>query len=201
IQHWNGVDTSVTGRMRAVTFRVGSSTGRTSLNSCEIRRALPETAPVNPFCAVNNPFLTDVRGFASYTVPKADVLLSVNVFSLPGSLLAANANLTNAQVAPSLGRNLAGNVPLLPFVNLLHPENQPIGDRTNQIDVRIAKVFRYTGRANVGLDIYNITNANPVQSYNTAFNPAIPSGRPGAWLQPTGILAPRLFKISVTYDF
>jgi hypothetical protein len=201
IQHWNGVDTSINGRMAGVTFRVGSSTGRTSTNSCEIRQALPESAPTNPFCAVNNPFLTDVRGFASYTVPKADVLLSVNVFSIPGALLPANANLLNAQIAPSLGRNLSGNAALIPQVNLLHPETQPIGDRTNQVDIRIAKVFRYLGRANVGLDLYNVTNANTVQTYNQTFNAAIPTGQRGAWLQPTSILAPRLAKISVTYDF
>ena len=200
IDHWNGVDVNVNARLKAVTVRVGTSTGRRSFNTCDVRAALPETAVLNPFCQVDFPFLTDMRGSGSYTVPKVDVQVSANFSSIPGGLLAANAVLTNAQISPSLGRALAGGTQFV-VVNLINPDAQPIGDRTNQLDLRFAKIFRFWGRANLGFDLYNIMNANPVQTYLQTFNPLIASGQPGAWLQPTSILPARLFKISVQFDF
>ena len=68
------------------------------------------------------------------------------------------------------------------------------GERLNQLDVRLNKDFRFGGqrmfRAN--LDIYNVMNSNPVRTINAAY---------ASWLVPTAILDPRLFKISVQFDF
>jgi hypothetical protein len=56
------------------------------------------------------------------------------------------------------------------------------------------KDFRFGGarlvRAN--LDIYNVTNGNPVRAVNAAY---------ASWLRPTSILDARLFKISAQFDF
>jgi hypothetical protein len=70
------------------------------------------------------------------------------------------------------------------------------GDRLNVVDVRFAKVLRFgRTRTNVGFDIYNIFNANPVITNNFNFVPG------GEWLRPTSILAARFARFSATLDF
>jgi len=70
------------------------------------------------------------------------------------------------------------------------------GDRVNQLDFRVAKILRFSGRrAMIALDLYNALNANPVLTYNNNFVPN------GTWLQPRSILTPRLFRISAELNF
>jgi len=70
------------------------------------------------------------------------------------------------------------------------------GDRVNEFDLRLAKVLRFgRTRTNVGFDVYNLLNANPVLTYNAAF---IPNGN---WLVPTSVLQARFVKIGVSVDF
>ena len=72
----------------------------------------------------------------------------------------------------------------------------PLVDRVNEIDLRIAKVLRFgRTRTNVGFDIYNLMNSNPILTYNTAYNPT------GNWLVPTSVLQSRFVKISASIDF
>ena len=60
----------------------------------------------------------------------------------------------------------------------------------------IAKILRFgRTRTNVGFDIYNILNANPVLGYNSAYNPT------GNWLVPTSVLQARFVKFSASIDF
>jgi len=67
------------------------------------------------------------------------------------------------------------------------------GDRINQLDVRVGKIFRFGGRrAQVNLDIYNFLNANPVMQENAAY---------AVWRTPQRIMDARLFKISGQFDF
>jgi len=81
-------------------------------------------------------------------------------------------------------------------LNLIAP-GALYGDRVNEIDLRLAKVLRFgRTRTNVGFDIYNIFNSNPVLTYNNAF---IPNG--GAWLVPTNVLQSRFVKFSASFDF
>ena len=85
-QHWNGVEVNVTARVRnGLTLQGGTSTGRTSTDTCDVRAALPEIAPTNPYCHVDNPFLTQVKGLASYVIPKIDVSVSTAFQSIPGA--------------------------------------------------------------------------------------------------------------------
>ena len=81
----------------------GTSTGRTVTDSCEIRAKLPETALLNPYCRVDTGFLTDVTGYATYTIPKVDILVSATFQNRPSRAnpLAANYTRTNADVSPS----------------------------------------------------------------------------------------------------
>jgi outer membrane receptor protein involved in Fe transport len=62
------------------------------------------------------------------------------------------------------------------------------------IDLRVSKRFRVAlWSFDAALDIYNITNANPVLSQNTAVGSTL--GRP------TTILAPRIVRLNFTAKF
>jgi hypothetical protein len=194
-RHWNGVEVNFTARIRGgLTFQGGTSTGRRMDDTCEIRAALPETALQDPYCHTEPPFLTDFKGLGSYTIPRIDVQVSGTFQSLPGDALEASYNVPSATVALSLGRPLSGNVQFA-NINLVVP-GDVIGDRINQLDFRVGKVFRFGGkRAQIALDLYNALNANPVESYNQAFIAG------GAWLVPQGILTARFAKVTAQFDF
>jgi hypothetical protein len=213
-QSFSGVD--VTFNLRAgkdLTLMGGTSTGQNVADNCEVRADLPELStattgtspfgagltgsavtPLSPYCHVAYGFLTQFRGLSSYLVPKIDVQLSATFQSKPGAMLAANYAAPNAQVAPSLGRNLSGNAANV-TVNLLAP-GEMYGDRINQLDVRVAKVVKYRGsRTQIALEIYNTLNSSAVLTYDNTFVPG------GAWLQPQTILTPRFLKIAAEIDF
>ena len=65
------------------------------------------------------------------------------------------------------------------------------------VDMRFAKILPFGAtRTNVGIDLYNLFNANTGTMYNTAF------GTDGAtWLRPTAILNPRFVRFNLTFDF
>jgi hypothetical protein len=192
---YNGIQVNATARMRnGLTFQGGLNTGKTVVDTCAVRSELPETTPVDPYCHNDPGFVTRVTGLGSYTVPKIDVLVSGTFRSDQGSPLTANYVVTTAEAAKTLGRPLSGNAPSV-TVNLLKP-GEMWGDRVNEVDLKLAKIFRFgRTRTNVGFDIYNLLNSNPVLTYNTAFTPG------GRWLVPTSVLSARFAKISASIDF
>jgi hypothetical protein len=210
-ENWQGVDVNVVARLRiGLTVQGGTSTGRRAEDACAIKAALPEYgtgpaganqsivggSPVNPYCRVVEPYRTDFRGLATYTIPRVDVQVSGTWRSNPGDELAANYTVTNAiaNVGPQpLGRNLsAGNV----TVNLIEPFTF-FAPRQNIMDFRVAKIFRYgRTRAQVGLDVYNLTNSDVVTDRNEGFSPTT-----NAWLRPEGIQPARYARISAQFDF
>ena len=194
-RHWNGVEVNFTARVRdGLTFQGGTSTGRTTTNNCEIREALPEIAPLDPYCDVEPPFTTQFKGLASYIIPVVDVQLSGTFQSIPGNQLAANYNVPSAVIQPSLGRPLAGNAPFA-NVNLVEP-GEVRGDRINQLDFRASKILRFGGwRTQLSVDLYNAFNSSAIQQYNQAFIAG------GAWLTPTLILPARFAKVTAQVDF
>jgi hypothetical protein len=69
-------------------------------------------------------------------------------------------------------------------------------DRRTQIDMRFAKILRFGNRRlDLGVDLYNLLNANPGLSYNETF-----TGAGQTWLRPTSILLPRFARFNVTVD-
>jgi hypothetical protein len=127
-------------------------------------------------------------------VPKADVQLSAMMQSKPGAMIAANYAAPNSAVVPSLGRNLSGGAQNA-TINLIAPGSM-YGDRINQLDLRVAKILRFTGtRTRAAVDIYNALNSSAVLTYNYAFVPG------GSWLQPLTILTPRMIRISAEVEW
>ena len=212
-QYFNGLDVTINARIgRSLTVIGGTSTGQTVADNCAVRARLPELATtttgtsgfgaglntsavtaVSPYCHVAYGMLTQLRGLASYAIPKIDVQLAATFQSKPGAMLAANYAAPNSVVAPSLGRDLSGNAANV-TVNLLAPGTM-YGDRINQFDVRVAKTLKYgRSRTLIALDLYNVLNSSAVLTYNNTFVPG------GPWLQPLTILTPRFFKITAEID-
>ncbi len=109
-----------------------------------------------------------------------------------GPQLAANFNVPNAQVVPSLGRSLSGGASSVQ-VNLVEPGTL-FGDRVNQVDIRFAKVLTFgRTRTNVGIDLYNALNTNVATAYNQTFGPR--------WLTPTAGMPARFIKFNAQVDW
>ena len=192
-QKYNGVLLNLSARPRnGLTVQGGANFGKTDRNTCEIREALPETALLDPYCDWSTGWNTRVTGLASYIVPKVDVSVAGTFRSDQGVQLNANRAYTNAEIVGSLGRPLAGAAPNA-TINIVE-SGTFYGGRINNIDVRFAKILRFgRTRTNVGLDVYNIFNWNPVLTYNQTFGTT--------FLRPQSILAARFMKVSATIDF
>jgi hypothetical protein len=194
-QHWNGVDVNVNVRgVKGVTFSGGVSTGRQTQDTCELKQLIPESGggESDPWCRREEIFQTQYKGLASYTIPRVDVLVSGTFQSALGPSLAANFNVPNAQVIPSLGRPLSGGAANVQ-VNLVEP-GKLFGDRINQVDIRFAKVLTYgRSRTIIGVDLFNALNVNTPTTYNQTYGPA--------WLTPTGVLQARFIKLSAQIDW
>jgi hypothetical protein len=215
--YWHGVDYTATARLTSgVTLQGGGSTGRGVRNTCELWRARPELAVSGTTpqrldaCDVNEPWLTSIRGLASYRVPKAGVLVSATVRSTRttasgdvasnGSALDANYQLPNPVVQQYLGRLPAGQLASgTTTVNLLTPTALYPLERRTQFDMRFAKTLKFgRTRYDIGVDLYNLFNSNTPTTYDEAY---LYTDNGATWLRPTAITAPRLARFNVTMNF
>jgi hypothetical protein len=196
-EYWQGVDVGMNGRLQnGLQFQVGTSTGRTAFNDCEVQALLPETNLDRSlaFCERAEPWLTSVKGYAVYTIPTVDVQLSGTFQSDPGNPINADFVANNAYLAANstLGRVLAGNASSQTF-ELIAPDQMRL-DRRNLLDLRIGKVLRAGGtRALVALDLFNTLNSDAVLGVNEAFG--------ASWLAPREVVQARVAKISVQFDW
>ena len=210
-QYWHGVDVNVNTRLRnGLVVQGGTSTGRGIRDNCEITAKVPEAlltgvpATWQPAssCHVTEPWLTQIRGLATYVLPKVDVQLSASFQFKPGTLgLGGNDSASNGTsvAANYVVTNAVAGIPLLnnqQSVNLLEP-GQLYGDYVRQVDMRVGKILRFgRTRTLVGVDIYNLFNANPGLTYQQAF-----VGTGPTWYNPTTLLMPRFVRFNVTTDF
>jgi hypothetical protein len=194
-QMYNGFLTTVSARPgKDLTMQFGINLGNTHVDSCSVREALPETAPLNPYCEYSTGIEARITALATYVIPRVNVLASSTFRSDQGEQLQANRSFSTAEVATTLGRPLSGGARNA-TVNLIEPSSM-YGDRLNVLDMRLAKVLVFgRTRTNVGFDIYNILNRNAVISDNFTFVPG------GTWLRPNSILSARFVKFSATVDF
>ena len=146
-------------------------------------------------CHVDTTFLTQGKLLASYTIPSIDVELAGTFQSIPGPEVQANYVAASGAVQPSLGRPLSGGAANT-TATLLNP-GTVYGDRSNQVDLRVVKIFRFKkARTALNFDLYNAFNASAVTVLNLNY-----SGSGIGWLQPQGILPARLFKLSAQIDY
>ena len=208
-QYWHGVDVNVNARMTSgLVLQGGTSTGRGIRDNCEITAKVPElllSAGVwqqTTSCHVTEPWLTQIRGLATYLVPKIEVQLAASFQFKPGTLglggndSASNGNSVNANYTVT---NAIAGIALLnnqQSVNLLEP-GEVYGDYVRQVDLRLGKVLRFgRTRSLVALDVYNLFNENPGLTYQQTF-----TGTGTSWLNPQTLLMPRFVRFNVTFDF
>ena len=215
--NFNGVDISINARFgRGGLLSAGLSTGRTVADACDIASNHPEataamalsngtltTGPsaTTQFCRVTLPFegQTQIKFSGAYPLPWWGVQAAATYQNLPGLPVLASYVATNAQIAPSLGRNLGACgasttcTATVTIANLIEP-NTIFEDRINQVDVRVSKKFQL-GRARLTgmFDMYNLLNVSPITAVNARFG--------SAWLTPVSILPARLFKFGAQLDF
>ena len=211
--YWHGADFTATARLaNGLTIQGGTSTGRAVRNNCAVTQALPElllTARVDS-CDVTEKWSTSFKGLASYVLPKIDILVSASMRSLEvaggsavattGLSLAANYVVPNTVIAQSLGRLPANSLATgTTTVNLLNPGVLYTLERTNLVDMRFAKILRFSGRRlDVGVDLYNLFNSNVITAYQQTYEYRTNGA---AWLTPTAIASPRLARINMTFNF
>ena len=69
------------------------------------------------------------------------------------------------------------------------------GDRLNQVDFRLSKIFRMSGgrRIQANMDLFNLFNVSAVLAQNNTYG--------SSWLRPTTIIQGRLLKFGGQIDF
>ena len=193
---YNGVDVTINARFGAGTVLSGGlSTGRTVTDNC----AVLVDSPQHRFCHVTLPFSaqTQFKLSGAYGLPW-DVQASATYQNLPGIPITSSYVATNAEIRPTLGRNLgqcgtSATCNATATIDLIEP-NTIFEDRIRQIDFRLSKAFK-VGRARLQgqFDIFNAFNASPILAENTRFG--------ASWQQPTQILGARLFKFGAQLNF
>jgi hypothetical protein len=223
---WNGVDTNFIWRAPGgLRLNGGTSTGRSARDTCHTELDEPHVngREGNDYhgggigfgrggCRPNGDFRTNVRGSATYTVPKVDVLVSTVFQYRPGGPRSANVTFAKEQVvwdpasaarasAPCVVQGVAqtgcfivpaGSTTVTQTtyqVNLLDTGDL-YGENVAQFDLKLAKNIRFANkRLNIGVDVYNLFNTDAIVGYNDTYtldNPATPAVEVNNWGQPGG---------------
>jgi hypothetical protein len=204
--HWDGFEYNVNARLRGgLTASFGASTGRGVVDRCATVQNYGN--PNTRDCREEEDWLTTARGLVSYTIPKADVLVSATIRSTPPLLLdPVNWQVNTAQViTPLLGHTPAGATATTNIQLNDNEHKMYLGGRRTTVDMRFAKVLRFGGRrADIGVDLNNALNTNYATAYNTTFlNGTDQSNvvRPSGFLTPTAIYNPRFVRLNFTLNF
>ena len=194
-QVFNGVDATISMRLGGgATVTGGLSTGATVTDNC----AAIVDSPQKQFCRVSPPWSagTQVKFGVIYPLPWS--FRASTVFqNLPGIPRTANYVATNAQILPSLGRNLgqcrgAATCNGTTTVELIQPQTM-FEDRLTQVDVRLTRIFQFRrARVQGNFDVFNLFNASSVLAINTRYGPS--------WLQPTVVLGGRVARLGFQLD-
>ena len=216
-QHWNGVDVNLNARFQnGILLAGGFSTGRASMNDCAVvnntgpavqfslgRPAAGSTASHLLHCDVKGNFLTNVKAYGAYVIPKVEVQVSGTYQSIPGPLIDANVTYVPSQITAALGRapSEGGNVEVqvVPLDALTAVPRGGTGagtlygERLHQFDFRVGKIFEYGGtRTAVNLDLYNAFNSDAIVTESSTF---------ATFRQAQRILLGRIVKISASFGF
>jgi hypothetical protein len=194
-QVYDGLEFSVNARFgRGGVLQGGIGLGQTTVDTC----ATPDVPA--QFCRNTLPFTgeTQIKISGSYPLPWWGLLVSGALQNLSGRPILASYVATNAEIFPTLGRNLAqcgaaavcrGTV----TVNIIEP-NSMFEDRYTLLDARVAKMFRVGAlRVMPRLDVYNLLNSDAVNSMITRYGTT--------WLRPQEVFGARMFKIGAQVDF
>jgi hypothetical protein len=206
---------------RAVRDLCYSPTGSTNNDGPDVR----QHDGVPPSCNPHTRWETNLRGTAAYTIPKIDVLVSTVFARRVGPERSANHAFTKNEVTwepssaaratqPCPAGATAGQVGCFTpqgntitatsyTVNLLNP-GELYGPGYTIFDLKLGKNLRFANkRLNVGVDIYNLFNADQVLTYQDNFDTPDNAATPFVeqWGQATSLLSPRFVRLSIQFDF
>ena len=164
-------------------LQIGTTTGREVEDHCDTdrrdrsrhwrRRRTRGTA------ATVDPWLTTLRGLASYTIPKIDVLVSGTFRSQPargdrvqrpgpGDVERAEHGCAVAARPSASGR--ADHRHHGGAASSTRSTACSAADRRNQVDMRVAKILRFgRTRADIGFDLQNLFNTNYATQYSVTY--------------------------------
>lgn len=189
-QIFDGVDVTENIRLpKGATISGGVSWGRTKTNNCFV----VDSPGALRNCDVNPPLLM-TGTFVGFVPLPWGMLTSATYRDLPGPQLTATYNVANAQIVPSLNRNLSNGPNGTVNVELIEPGTM-YGPRARQLDLRVSKRLRF-GRARVmgNLDIFNLFNTGTgIDSWNTTYGPD--------WQKPRLLQLGRFVKLGGQFDF
>jgi hypothetical protein len=206
-EHYNGVDVSVTARLRRGTLLQGGlNVGRDETNNCDVvtktDNAPTATAltalnaggvysPSTLYCDIKPPFQPQVKFLGTLALPWKFSFSGV-FQTLPGPQILASQSLSKAQglTATTLGRQFFEATYTVPLIT----PGTLYGDRIYQVDVRLSKAVTFGhGMLHANVNLYNMLNANPVLIQSNTYGPA--------WQQPLAVLTGRLLRFDATIDF
>jgi hypothetical protein len=195
---YNGVDATISARFGGgAQISGGLSVGRTVDDNCVVidspQDARPDFCRTEPLWGSG----TQLKFLAVYPLPW-DMQTSVIYQNFSGVENTPTITLTNAQIAPSLGRNLSQcgtaatctatvTVPLEPPGTMYEP-------RVQQVDVRLSRTFRVQDfRLRGNVDFANLFNASNVLNLQRQFG--------ATYLNALQIMGGRLVKLGLQVDF
>jgi hypothetical protein len=189
-QIYDGFDLTENIRLRnGATLSGGLNFGRTKTSACFVVDSPGELR----FCEVTPPFQPNATFAGYYPLPWFGLLTSATYRNFPGAQITASLVVPNAQIAPSLGRNLSSGANGTATVQLIAP-GEMYGGRQQQVDFRISKREKIgRSRVTVNLDLFNLFNATGVVTLNTTYGPN--------WQRPTLLQGARFVKFSGQVDF
>lgn len=209
IDLFNGVDMAVRARFgRGGMLQGGLSVGQNKRDTCFANNrpdVLPDNQlavtprsagfcdPVGGWWAANGQFKLS----GSYPLP-VGLNLAFVLQNLAGTPILANQVFTNAQIAPSLGRNLAAcgaaAVCNATTTIALIPNQSQFEDRVSQVDIRLGGSYKVRGMSlQPSFDLYNLMNSSPILARNNTLN--------AAWGTPTRFMDGRLAKVTLQVNF
>ena len=180
-QIYNGFSVSTNARFAdGVQLLGGLTVGRTVTNQCFIVNTPQDLR----FCEIAQPFQPLFKMTAIFP-PVWHIDTTVLYQTLPGGQsnitsspyntnngIQANDSVTSAQIAPSLGRNLAAGANATVTIPLITPDTL-YTPRQHMVSVRFTRAFQ-AGRFRIvpGIEVDNLLNASTAFSVNNTYGPA-----------------------------
>jgi hypothetical protein len=166
----------------------GMNWGRTTTSACFI----VDSPGALRFCEVRPPFQPNAT-FSGFVPLPWGLVTSATYRNFPGTPITATYLASNAEILPTLGRNLSNGASGTVNIELIQPGTM-FGPRQQSVDFRLSKRLRFGTRRVAGnLDLYNLLNSTGISTVNTTYGPN--------WQRPTLLQLARYVKLGVQIDF
>ena len=222
---WRGTNRWHLGGLRV---NGGTTTGRAVRDQCSSMLDGPDVQQhdgVTPSCNPYTRWKTNVRGTASYTIPKVDVLAATvfqwrtgpqrsatHWFSKDEVTWDPSSAARATQPCPAGTSGVGCFTPIGTGTRLTRLLIRPTCSTPGKLDgpgyltfdLKLGKNIRFAGkRLNVGVDVYNLFNNGAVLTYQDNFDVADIAATPVVeqWGQATSLLSPRFMRLSIQFDF